>query len=230
VTVVEIPDDDVPPPGWDQWASLPTPAPELQAGVLVRRWDDHMVAGGPRHGAEASSSRADPPASGEERVDAPHFADAQDEQQLWEELRGHGASLNRALNEALRIHGGPAWCVFQVRRRSLACCFLPYSVVFVFVFEARRSLVFVCWWQELELRAHDRYGAFDQMSAELRQLREQRDDLNALVEALRTRDGWLAYRAEALCDHLLELEGRSTGRTSTVERVRTALIDRDEAL
>jgi hypothetical protein len=26
--VVEIPDDDVPPPGWDQWASLPTPAPE----------------------------------------------------------------------------------------------------------------------------------------------------------------------------------------------------------
>jgi hypothetical protein len=27
-TVVEIPDDDVPPLGWDQWASLPTPAPE----------------------------------------------------------------------------------------------------------------------------------------------------------------------------------------------------------
>jgi hypothetical protein len=22
-TAVEIPDDDVPPPGWDQWASLP---------------------------------------------------------------------------------------------------------------------------------------------------------------------------------------------------------------
>jgi hypothetical protein len=70
-TVVEIPDDDVPPPGWDQWASLPTPAPEPQAGALVRRWDSHMVAGGPRHGAEASSSRAGPPDSGEERVDAP---------------------------------------------------------------------------------------------------------------------------------------------------------------
>jgi hypothetical protein len=27
-TAVEIPDDDVPPPGWDQWASLPTSAPE----------------------------------------------------------------------------------------------------------------------------------------------------------------------------------------------------------
>jgi hypothetical protein len=49
----------------------------------------------------------------------PLFADAQEEQQLWEELRDHGASLNRALNEALRIHGGPAWHVFQVR----CCCF-----------------------------------------------------------------------------------------------------------
>jgi hypothetical protein len=38
---------------------------------------------------------------------APHFADAQEEQQLWEGLRDHGASLNRVLNEALRIHGGP---------------------------------------------------------------------------------------------------------------------------
>jgi chromosome segregation ATPase len=91
-------------------------------------------------------------------------------------------------------------------------------------------LVFVCWRQELELRARDRYGAFNQMSAELRQLREQRDDLDALAEDLRTRDGWLAYHAEALRDHLLELEGRSTGRASAVEQVHTALIDRDEAL
>jgi hypothetical protein len=81
---------------------------------------------------------APPPASGEERVDAPpHFADAQEEQQLWEELRDHDASLNRVLNEALRIHGGPAWRVFQVRRCSLACCFLLCSVVFSFVFVVR---------------------------------------------------------------------------------------------
>jgi predicted nucleic acid-binding Zn-ribbon protein len=40
----------------------------------------------------------------------------------------------------------------------------------------------------------------------------------------------LAYGAEALRDQLLELEGRSTGRASAVERVHTALIDRDEAL
>jgi hypothetical protein len=67
----------------------------------------------------------------------PHFADAQEEQQLWEELRDHDASLNRVLNEALRIHGGPAWRVFQVRRCSLACCFLLCSVVFSFVFVVR---------------------------------------------------------------------------------------------
>jgi hypothetical protein len=32
----------------------------------------------------------------------------------------------------------------------------------------RRLLVSVCWWQELKRRARDKYGAFDQMSAELR--------------------------------------------------------------
>jgi chromosome segregation ATPase len=68
------------------------------------------------------------------------------------------------------------------------------------------------------------------MSAELRHLREQRDALDALAEALRTRDSWMAYRAGALHDQLLEPEGQPTARVSAVERVRTALIDRDEAL
>jgi chromosome segregation ATPase len=89
---------------------------------------------------------------------------------------------------------------------------------------------FVCWQQELELRARDRYGALDQMSAELRQLREQRNAFDALAEALRTRDGWLSYRAVALRDQLLELEGQATACPSAIERIRTALIDRDEAL
>jgi hypothetical protein len=62
-------------------------------------------------------------------------------------------------------------------------------------------LVFVCWRQELELHARDRYGALDQMSAELRQLREQRDDVNALAEALRTRDGWLVSVFKPLDHH-----------------------------
>jgi hypothetical protein len=78
-----------------------------------------MVAGGSRRGVEASSSRVAPPGWGEEHVDEPPaFANAQEEQPLWAELRDHGASLNRVLNEALRIHGGPAWRIFQVKR----CC------------------------------------------------------------------------------------------------------------
>jgi chromosome segregation ATPase len=38
------------------------------------------------------------------------------------------------------------------------------------------------------------------------------------------------YWAEALRDQLLELEGQPTARPSAIERIRTALIDRDEAL
>jgi hypothetical protein len=154
-TAVEIPDDDAPPPGWDQWASLPTPDPEPQAGALVRRWDGHMVAGGSRQGAEASSFRAGPPASndpaaspgqGQEHVDAPPslFADAQEEQQLWEELRGHGASLNRALNEALQIHGGPVWRVFQVRCRPLASLLFFLALLFSRLFFCGATLIGLC--------------------------------------------------------------------------------------
>jgi chromosome segregation ATPase len=88
----------------------------------------------------------------------------------------------------------------------------------------------VCWWQELEHRARDKYGTFDQMSAELRQLREQRDALHVLAEALRTQDGWLSYRAEALRDQLLEHEGQAAARPPAIERICTALIDQDEAL
>jgi hypothetical protein len=99
---VEIPDDDTPPPGWDQWVNLPMPSPESQEeGALVRRCDGHMVAGGRGHGAEASSSRAGRSASGEGRIGGPPaFADAREEQELWGELRDHGAVLNRVLNEA----------------------------------------------------------------------------------------------------------------------------------
>jgi chromosome segregation ATPase len=68
------------------------------------------------------------------------------------------------------------------------------------------------------------------LSAELDRLREQRVALDALAEALRTRDGWLVYRAEALRDQLLELEGQAMAHPSAIERIRTTLIDRDEAL
>jgi regulator of replication initiation timing len=68
------------------------------------------------------------------------------------------------------------------------------------------------------------------MSAELRQLQEKRNAFVALAEALGTQDGWLSYRAEALCDQLLEHEGQAVARPPALERICTALIDRDEAL
>jgi hypothetical protein len=135
---VEVPDDDTPPPGWEQWGSLPAPAPESPVGVLVMRDDGCVMSGRPTDGAEASSSYAVLPASDgaaahpeqeQECVITPpgHFADAQAEQALWQEFRDHSASLNRTLNEALRIHGGPAWCIFQVRDCSLSLVVPPLS-------------------------------------------------------------------------------------------------------
>jgi hypothetical protein len=88
----------------------------------------------------------------------------------------------------------------------------------------------VRWRQELEHRARDKYSVFDRMSAELHHLREQRDAFDVLAEALRTPDGWLSYRAEVLRDQPLEYEGQAAAHPSTFERIRTALIDRDEAL
>jgi hypothetical protein len=83
-----------------------------------------------------------------ERVDAPptHFAEAQAEQELWQELHDHSASLNWALNEALRIHSGPAWHVFRVHS-----CLLGF-VILLPLFLSRRaspercSLVFIRQW------------------------------------------------------------------------------------
>jgi hypothetical protein len=90
--------------------------------------------------AMASSSRAGPAArleQGREDADAPpaHFIEAQAEQGLWQELRDHGASLNRALNEALRIHSGPAWRVFQVSWASwgFEIPFLAFSAFMLFL-------------------------------------------------------------------------------------------------
>jgi hypothetical protein len=131
------------------------------------------------------------------------------------------------LNEALRIHGGPAWRVFQVRRRRLLSLISSSSRS---ILTARRSLVSVCRQQELEHHARDKYGAFDQMSAELRQVRERCDAFDALADALGTPDSWLSYRAEALRDQLQECERQGAARPSTLERICTALIDRDEAL
>jgi chromosome segregation ATPase len=82
----------------------------------------------------------------------------------------------------------------------------------------------------LEDRTRERYVALDQMSSELRRFREQRDALDALIEALRIGDKWLAYLVEALWDQLLELKAQTAEGASAVEKVQIALMDRDEAL
>jgi DNA repair ATPase RecN len=131
------------------------------------------------------------------------------------------------LNEALRIHGSPAWHVFQVRLRCLLLLISSSSCSFL---AAQHLPGSVCWRQELEHRARNKYGAFDEMSAELHRLQEQGDAFSALAEALRSPDSWLSYQAVALRDQLQECERQAPARPSTLERICTALIDWDEAL
>jgi hypothetical protein len=40
--------------------------------------------------------------------------EVQAEQALWQEFRENGTSLNAALTEALRLHGGPSFLLFEV--------------------------------------------------------------------------------------------------------------------
>jgi chromosome segregation ATPase len=68
------------------------------------------------------------------------------------------------------------------------------------------------------------------VNAEIHQLRERCGAFDALADALRTPDGWLSYRAMALRDELHESTRQDPARPSSLERVCTALIDRDEAL
>jgi hypothetical protein len=170
--VVEIPDDDVPPPGWDQWASPPVSAPETPTGMLVVRSDVGAALGRPADGVGASSSHAGPAAHPEkerEHADAPpaHFVEAQAEQGLWRELYDHGTSLNRALNEALRIHSGPAWRVFEVSWVSSTSAVLPPALSRVRAFPNACSSRLACWQQELERRARERYNTLDHLDADL---------------------------------------------------------------
>jgi chromosome segregation ATPase len=82
----------------------------------------------------------------------------------------------------------------------------------------------------LEGRARGRYDALDQLDAELSWYWGQYNAFDALVEALRTPDWWLVYGVEALRDQPPELDAQAAEDVSAVERVKTALVDRDEAL
>jgi chromosome segregation ATPase len=82
----------------------------------------------------------------------------------------------------------------------------------------------------LECRARERYDTLDRLDAELNWYRGQYNALDALVEALRTTDRWLVYRAEALHNQPPGLDAQAAEDVSAVERVNAALVDRDEAL
>jgi hypothetical protein len=56
----------------------------------------------------------------------------------------------------------------------------------------------------LEGQAREKYGRLDRLSSERNWYRDQYDALDALVEALRTYNGWLEYRLQAVRDELLE--------------------------
>jgi hypothetical protein len=165
----------------------------------------------------------------QENAGAPpaHFVEAQAEQGLWQELRDHGAALNRALNEVLQIHSGPAWHVFQVSWVSSSFAVPPPALFLVRAFPDVRSSRLAHWWERW---ARERYDALDRLDADLHWYQGQYEALDTLVEALRSSDRWLAYKAEALLDLPPEQGAQAAGGASAVERVRTALVERDDAL
>jgi hypothetical protein len=82
----------------------------------------------------------------------------------------------------------------------------------------------------LERRARERYYTLDRLDAELNWYRGQYNTLDALIEALRTPDWWLVYRAETLRDQPPELDAQDAEDVPAVERVKAALVARDEVL
>jgi hypothetical protein len=105
----------------------------------------------------------------------------------------------------------------------------PYFL-FVRVFYDARPSRSACWWQELERRARERYVVLDRLDADFRWYQGQYEALDTLVEALRSPDRWLVYRVEALLDLPPEQGAQAAEGASAFERVRTALVERGDAL
>jgi chromosome segregation ATPase len=82
----------------------------------------------------------------------------------------------------------------------------------------------------LEGRALERHDRLDQRSSERNWYRDQYDALDALVESVQIDNGWLEYRIEAMRDELLEQDARAAEDASAVVKVRTVLLEWDEAL
>jgi hypothetical protein len=101
----------------------------------------------------------------------------------------------------------------------------PHALFRVRAFPDSCSSHLARWRQELERQARERYDALDRLEADLHWYRGQYEALDALVEALRLPDRWLAYRAEALLDLPPKLDAQAAGGASAVEMVRTALVE-----
>jgi hypothetical protein len=59
---------------------------------------------------------------------------------------------------------------------------------------------------------------------------DQYDSLDALMEALRTDNRWLEYRLQIVRDELLNQGAQAVEDASAVDKVTSALLERDEAL
>jgi predicted RNA-binding protein with PIN domain len=68
------------------------------------------------------------------------------------------------------------------------------------------------------------------LSSERDWCRDQYDALDALVEALRTDNGWLEYRLQVVRDAFLDQGAQAAEDASAVKMVTTALMERGEAL
>jgi hypothetical protein len=86
------------------------------------------------------------------------------------------------------------------------------------------SRILDCWWQALEGRARARYNCLAWLSTELDWYQGQYDSLGALVEALRTDNGWLEYRLRDVRDELLDHGAQTAEGGSAVDMVRAALL------
>jgi hypothetical protein len=79
-------------------------------------------------------------------------------------------------------------------------------------------------------RARERYNHLAQLSSERDWYWEQYDSLNALVEALRTDNGWLEYQVQMVRDELLNQGVQAAADASAVDKVTSVLLKQDEAL
>jgi hypothetical protein len=155
--------------------------------------------------------------------------EAQAEQALWQEFRDHGASINNAPTEALRIQGDLSIRLFEVgvlhstRRLFLILFSSEHSVSDFFPRVPDRCL------QELQSWTRARYNRITQLSSKHNWYRGQHDALDALVEALRTDNGWLEYQLRAVQDALLDQRTQTIECSFAVDRVKTVLLERDGA-